>query len=213
MRPKVKVCGLTRPEDARAATRAGADYLGAIFYQRSPRYVNLDTLEDLVFAMPEGKRVMVDVAPEDMVLEDRIELGFDFYQLHFDLSVPVERIKGWSEITGVNRLWLAPRIPSGTAFPEKLLELADTFVLDNYKPDTFGGSGKAGGWDRFAKWKAAYPNKCFVLAGGLGPDNVVAAYAATKAEVLDLNSGVESAPGIKDQAKLSRAIHAVRNLK
>jgi len=212
MPPKVKICGLTRPEDARAATRLGADYLGVIFYPLSSRCVNPNVQEELLFFIPDGKRVMVDVDTEFAVLRKRLELGFDYYQLHFDISTPVERIKKWSEITGQVRLWLAPRIPPEAEFPEHILPFADTFVIDSYKAGEFGGTGCTDGWERFVRWKAAYPDKRFVLAGGLGPDNVAEAHTATGAAVMDLNSGVESEPGIKDITKMSAAIHAIRAL-
>ena len=211
--PKVKVCGLTRAEDVCAAERLGVDYFGIILYPKSPRCVGDDTLEALLNVIPQGRRVMVDVAPDDNVLEARAKLGFDFFQIHFDAEeTPVERIAGWSKIVGVSRLWLAPRIRPEDHLPEHLLEYAYTFVLDAYKAGEFGGTGQTGEWARFAQFRLAHTDKRLALAGGIGPSNVIAALSATGAEIVDLNSGVESAPGIKDVTKLTAVMNALHSL-
>lgn len=210
-RPLVKICGITRPEDARAATRMGADFLGAIFYPRSPRCVSEETLEELIFAMPDGKRVMVDVAPSVEEIQTRIDMGFDYCQIHFDLATtPRETVRQWADIVGPSRLWLAPRMPAGDVIPKYIFESAGTVVIDTYKAGAFGGTGQTGAWEHFVNLVRARPETRFVLAGGLAPDNLVEALEQTRAEMIDLNSGVESAPGIKDCAKLSAAMQAVK---
>jgi phosphoribosylanthranilate isomerase len=212
MRPKVKICGITKPDDARAATRMGADYIGVIQYPKSPRYVQPELLEDLIWAMPDGKRVLVDVEPDPAVLQKQLDIGFDYFQLHFDLSISDEKLAAWAQLIDRRRLWLAPRLPDSCPFPERLHQYADTFVIDTYKPGLFGGTGKAGSWERFAKWKATYTDSTFVLAGGLGPDNIAKAMKATGAAVVDINSGIESAPGVKNLDKMFKVMDILYKL-
>lgn len=211
MTTKVKVCGMTRVEDARACTRMGVDYLGVIFYPKSPRCVKAELLEELLPAIPDGQRVMVDVAPDSTTLRERVDAGFDYCQIHFDNeTTPSDRVESWHKAIGAQRLWLAPRLKPEEPFPEHLLPLAETFVIDSYKAGEFGGTGIADGWERFARIRAAHPDKRFILAGGLGPDNLGAALEATHAEMVDLNSGVEISPGVKDLAKIASSLDILR---
>ena len=82
------------------------------------------------------------------------------------------------------------------------LPLAATWLLDTYRADAFGGTGHTGDWAKFSRYRLAYPERIWVLAGGLSPENAAAAVAATGARMIDVNSGVELAPGRKDPAKL-----------
>jgi phosphoribosylanthranilate isomerase len=156
--------------------------------------------------------VLVDVATPPAQLEQYLSLGFDHYQIHFDLDIPIASVAAWSEIAGADGLWVAPRIPPGEAgFPQILMEFADTILLDTFSKSAYGGTGKAGqNWQRFLDCSILYQHKRWILAGGLAPDNVGAALAFTQAGTIDVNSGVESAPGIKDPDKLRRLFAAVR---
>lgn len=211
MKTQVKVCGITRGEDARACTRMGVDYLGVIFYQKSPRCVNVATLDELILAIPDGKRVMVDVSPDSTALKERVDLGFDYSQIHFDnATTPRDRVEGWSKAIGTPRLWLAPRLRPDEKFPDYLYDLAEVFVIDSYSKDEFGGTGIANSWERFERLRLERPDKRFILAGGLGPENISAALTATRANAVDLNSGVEISPGIKDAKKIAATLDAIR---
>lgn len=211
MSAKIKICGLTKPGDAYAAMRAGVDYLGAIFYEKSPRRVPSESLDDLLDAMPDGVRVMVDVLPENEAVEARMSMGFDYFQIHFDLAgTPESRIADYSRILGRERLWLAPRLKPEDPLPDYVFEYAGTLVMDTYRAGKFGGTGETGEWDRFARLKTGHPETRLVLAGGLNPENVANALRTTKADIVDLNSGIESAPGVKDFSKMTAAIVAVR---
>jgi len=198
----IKVCGITLPEQAKAISGMGADYLGTIVYEKSPRHVPYEALKTLLPSIPESKRILVDVAPSLERLQHYWTLGYHAAQIHFDLSTDKPLIEAWSKQVGKENLWLAPKIPPTVDFPEYLFDYADTFVLDTYKKDAFGGTGETGGWERFKAWKAQFPDKRFILAGGLSPENLLVAIAATGTTHVDLNSGFETSPGIKDLEKV-----------
>lgn len=203
MRPRIKVCGLTRPEDARLAREFGADFFGIVLYANSPRQVRAEALEVLLAAIPQGKRVAVDVAPAPGSLKKRRDQGFDFCQIHYDpAEIPDKTLEDWLQEVGPDRLWLAPRLPSGVDFPAAALRVAHTLVLDTYQKGAYGGTGRVGDWQHFKALSEKHPQHHWVLSGGLRPENIRAALRATSAKVVDVNSGVESAPGIKDTALL-----------
>ncbi len=212
MRPKIKVCGLTQPEEAQRCEALGVDYMGLIVYPRSPRCVPAERIPELLAAIPGGKRVMVDVNTPADQLERFGDMGFDYFQIHFDLDVALASLAGWAGVVGNESLWLAPRVPEGEPFPQVILGFADTIVLDSYSSKAYGGTGIAGGWQRFSEWKTLYQHKRFVLAGGLNPDNIAHALRATGADVIDVNSGVEIEPGRKDFGRLERLMQTVRDV-
>jgi len=203
MRPRIKICGLTRSEDARLARELGADYFGVVLFAGSPRHIRESALEGLLAAIPRGKRVAVDVAPPPGSLKKRRAQGFDFFQVHFDpAEVPDKSLNGWSAEVGPERLWLAPRLPPGAEFPDATLAAAQTLVLDTYQKGTYGGTGRTGDWQHFKALADNHPKHRWVLSGGLRPENIRAALRATGAKIVDVNSGIESAPGIKDAVLL-----------
>jgi len=206
-----KTCGLTSLVDAEAADSAGADYLAFNFYPKSPRYVTHAQYQAMDNLLPERKRVAVSVEPELSEVQWFIEQGFDRIQIHFRVDLPIERVAAWSELVTVDKLWLAPKLPPGTPFPAALLPYARTFLLDTFATDKFGGTGKTGDWENFRALKAAQPDKTWILSGGLSPENIGDALRATGARFLDVNSGVESAPGVKDTAKLKAFAAAVKS--
>ncbi|MDX2108829.1 MAG: phosphoribosylanthranilate isomerase [Verrucomicrobiota bacterium] len=209
----VKVCGLTRSEDIATALALGVTYGGINRYDRSPRFVNRVQSRELLEYLPAGKRVVVDVMPSVPLLASYKHEGFDFFQIHFDPDMAADTIAEWSAEVSPERLWLAPKLPPEIMqFPRCLLALADTFVIDAFKKDAYGGTGQTADWQRFNAWQTQYPHKRWILAGGLGPDNVLAAINATGTEWVDLNSGVESAPGVKDTGKLGVVIEQIRGL-
>mgnify|MGYP001553610348 CR=1 FL=1 len=155
---------------------------------------------------------MVDVAPSPEVLQDRVAMEFAAYQVHFDLDTPMGLVASWSQLFGDSAFWAAPRIPpEEEMFPQVLMQFCDTFVVDAYAKDKYGGTGHSGSnWQRYLDWTHLYQHKRWVLAGGLAPENVREALLCTGAEMIDVNSGVESAPGIKDAARLGQFFREVR---
>lgn len=208
--PKIKVCGLTREEDVKLTLSLGADYLGFILYPQSPRAVPLDRAVELAAAVPVGQRVAVDVATSLDDLKRYREAGFDYFQIHFGADFDHSNLAKYSKIVGKEKLWLAPRLASEDTFSEDILDYANTILIDTFVNDQFGGTGKVGDWTRFNALKERYPQTNWVLAGGLSPSNLLDALASATADHLDINSGVEIAPGIKDGAKLREAFKVLR---
>jgi phosphoribosylanthranilate isomerase len=201
---KLKVCGLRRAEDAAAAAAIGADWLGFIFYPPSPRYVSPEQWSELASALPPLPRVAVLVAPSPEELASVMQLGFAAAQVHFPQDTPAAQVVGWSRQIGRERLWLAPQLPPGAPFDYAWLGLASGILWDAYRPGGFGGTGQASDWERYRALRQTHPESEWILAGGLGPDTVLDAIAATGASFVDVNSAVESEPGVKDAAKLMR---------
>lgn len=207
---QIKICGLTRAEDIDLALSLGADYCGFILYPKSPRGLSLERAAELAARVPAGKRVMVDVETSPEALQLARDAGFDCFQIHTGLPVAQSRLAAWTEIVGKGRLWLAPRLSPEDAFPVATLEFAATILIDTFAKHQVGGTGKVGDWARFTQLQEDYPQARWVLAGGLSPNNVAEAREATGASHLDINSGVESAPGIKDPAKLRAVFEILR---
>jgi len=208
---RLKVCGLTSLVDAEAADKVGADYLGFIFYPKSPRGITLTQFLAMKDRLPPRKKVAVCVEPALADLAAYAAARFDYFQIHFSADTPTFQIASWAETVGLARLWLAPKLPPDHDVKAEWLPLADTFLLDTFRGDKFGGTGETGDWGKFKRHREAYPTKHWVLSGGLNADNVAAAVTATGAKFIDVNSGVEQSPGIKSPAKLQAFVLALHN--
>lgn len=207
-RVRFKVCGLTTEAQVAAAAEAGAGYVGLVFFERSPRAVALPVALDLALAAPVGvAKVGLFVDPSDELLDlvtERVPL--DMIQLH-GRETP-ERTAAVRE-----RLGLPVMKAVGVAGPADLARArgfegaADQLMLDAKAPEGAvrpGGNGAAWDWGLLAGFTTALP---WMLAGGLTPANVSEAVRATGARQVDVSSGVEMAPGVKDPA-LVRAFGA-----
>lgn len=199
---RIKVCGLTSLVDADFADRCGADYLGFILYPKSPRRVSLQTFRAMASHLPERKKVAVVVEPTIGELAELGDAGFFFFQIHFRHDYPLSTVASWSQMIGPERLWLAPKLPEPVDVAAELLPLAKHFLLDTFHADKFGGTGQTGNWAKFARHQQQHPEKTWILSGGLSGENIGAALAQSGARFVDVNSGVEAAPGVKDHAKL-----------
>ena len=199
---RVKVCGLTTAEDAAAAAGVGADFLGFILYSKSPRFLPLERFVALRPQLPALPKVAVMVAPSEAELTAAQAAGFDFVQVHYPVTDEAAARRAHAAV-GAARLWLAPKLPPEAELAPELLGLADTWLLDTYRAESFGGTGHTGDWGKFRRYREAFPAKRWILAGGLTPENAAGAVAASGATTIDVNSGVESAPGRKDAAKLA----------
>ncbi|MGH7995757.1 MAG: phosphoribosylanthranilate isomerase [Opitutaceae bacterium] len=207
---QLKVCGLTSALDAERAERCGADCFGFILYPGSPRFVSVDRFRAIAPSLPPRRTVAVSVEPSLDDLEAQRDAGFDFFQIHFRPGEGEARLAAWSLAAGAGRLWLAPRLPPGAEIAPAWPALADAFLLDAYSANKFGGTGRTGDWPAFARRQAAHPERTWILSGGLAPANIGDALRATGARFVDVNSGVESAPGVKDPEKLKAFAEALR---
>ncbi len=210
---EIKVCGLTRLSDAIAAASLGVDYLGFNFFQESPRCQSYEDYRSFAAKLPDLPKVAIAVSPDRKMFTDLLKLGIDFYQFHYPADITQRSmLQEWSSIFGPEKLWLAPRIAPDQSFDEYALPLADTWLLDAYRKDVYGGTGRTSNWGEFARISKSHPEKNWILAGGLGPDNLQAALLETQAKRIDLNSGVEVSPGIKDPSKLELVKNVLESL-
>lgn len=195
----VKLCGLTRPEDIAAAVDAGARYIGFNFFEKSPRYVTPEQAAELAVLLPEGIcKVALVVDADDAFLEALLAvMPADMLQLH-GKETP-ERV---TEIKA--RYGLPVMKVVGIADAEDLIALdafervADQILVDTKPPkgaDLPGGNGLAFDWGLIAGRRWPVP---WMLAGGLTPDNVAEAIRLTGVNQVDVSSGIETAPGVKD---------------
>ena len=204
---EIKVCGITRETDARKACSLGATHLGFILHHASPRCLPPFSFRKIMENL-KGElihTVAVEVNPDPEELLKMMDSGFDFFQLHFSISIEKTRVMEWSRIVGKEKLWLAPRISPAEEFPISLLPFADTFLIDAYSSHQFGGTGKTSDWSRFKEWKKLHPEKKWLLAGGLGHENIADALNEAQPDGVDLNSAVEESPGKKCHQKLEQS--------
>ncbi len=206
-----KICGLTSLADAEFADRCGADYLGFILYPSSPRSVTLAQFGAMQGRLPPRKKVAVCVTPTVAELQSFAAAGADVFQIHFPHDTPLETLRAWSQTAGSDKLWLAPRLPPHFDVAPAWLPLAETFLLDTFHVEKFGGTGRTGDWGKFARHQQAHPTKAWILSGGLNPENIGEALRRSGARFVDVNSGVESAPGVKDHAKIKLFVTALQS--
>lgn len=208
---RVKICGLTRPEDVAGAVAAGAGYLGFVFHQASPRGLSVAAARALALEVPPGvAKVALLVDPDDARLDEvTARVPLDMLQLHG--AEPPERVAEIRARTG-----LAVIKAVGIAGAEDLVTLdlhaqvADMLLVDAKPPrgaDRPGGHGVAFDWDLLAGRRWGVP---WLLAGGLTPSSVGAAVQRTGARQVDVSSGVERAPGVKDHARMAAFVAAAQ---
>lgn len=200
---RIKICGITRPEDALAAAAGGADAIGMVFYPDSPRAVSAAQACEIVAVVPPFVTVVALFVDEPAEAVQRIleEVPVDLLQFHGDET---------PDYCGrFARPWIkALRVRSGVdveAECERYLS-GRGVLLDTWHEGKAGGTGKTFDWE-LGRVRTSLP---VVLAGGLDADNVGGAIKALRPAAVDVSSGVESAPGIKDAVAIQRFIGAVR---
>jgi phosphoribosylanthranilate isomerase len=195
MQVRVKICGITNPEDAQAAVDFGADALGFVFFANSPRYITHDHASRIISNLPSFVTtvgVFVDEKPEQI---EKIAswTGIDVIQLHGE--EPPEMCYYSKRIIKAIRVKSLESLDPLFHYKERV----SAFLLDTFAPDAFGGTGQIFNWD------IAIEAKQFgriVLAGGLTPDNVADAVTRVRPYAVDVSSGVESVKGKKDHQKM-----------
>ena len=187
---KVKICGVTRLDDARRAADLGADFIGFIFVPESPRFIEFDKAAAIASRIngPEFVGVFRDAAIEQMQ-----NAPVDLIQLHGSESDDVVRALGKPAIKAVQ---------IEGALPETNTE-ADWLLFDTKG----GGTGRRFDWSLLTAFARTKP---FLLAGGLTPDNVALAISTVRPDGIDVSSGVESSPGVKDPTKLELLFKRVK---
>jgi phosphoribosylanthranilate isomerase len=200
MRTRVKICGITRTEDALAVTEAGADALGLVFYAKSPRNVEIDQAAEISRSIPPFiTRVALfkdaDVAFAEAVLRS---VEIDLLQFHGSESPSFCERFGLPYIKAIgmkgpecDAAYLAARTEEFSS--------AKAMLLDGHAPGEDGGSGESFDWSGIGNI-----DKPMILAGGLTPENVARAIEIAHPFAVDVSSGVESAPGKKDREKIFR---------
>ena len=207
---KIKICGVTRPDDAAAIVAAGVDFIGLNFYPGSKRCLPVDRAV-AVAAAARGAGpaklvgVFVNAALDDVVAIAR-DVAIDVIQLHGD-ETPRD-VAAIAQATGC-AVWKAVAVGRPSDLDRLDMWPVDAILLDA-PTAARGGAGKVFDWSLARNARRAYPARRFVLAGGLRPDNVRHAIEEVAPWMVDVASGVESAPGIKDPAKLAAFIAEVR---
>ena len=204
MRTRVKICGITTVEDARIAADLGADAIGLVFYASSPRRVSLDQARAIIAAIPPFVCIVglfVDPAADE--LESVLRLcSLSLLQFHGDEAPDFCCGFGLPYIK-------AARVKAGADLVQCLspYHAAQGWLLDAYHERLYGGTGEPFDW-KLIPPRLARP---VILSGGLDPDNVGAAVRQVRPWAVDVSSGVETAKGVKDPAKIAAFIAGVRN--
>ena len=203
LRTRVKICGITRVQDALEAVRCGADAIGLVFYAASPRHVSVQQAQQIVAALPPFISVValfVNATPAE-IKAVLAQVRIDIAQFHGDeTAADCERIK--------LPYFKAIRVKSDTNLLQCALDFssANALLLDTYSEAAYGGTGHVFDWDLIPK----NMTKPVILAGGLIAENVSLAIQKIKPYAVDISGGVEVSKGIKDADKIAAFMLAVQ---
>ena len=202
---RVKICGLTRPEDIDAAVAAGADAIGLVFYQPSPRSVTIDQAKALAARVPAFVTLtgLFVNPPVDEVRQVLDQVPLDLLQFHGDESPQF--------CTSFGRRWIkAVRVREAGQIEMAFGQYANAsgLLVDAWDPQRYGGTGQSFNWDLIPK-ERPIP---LILAGGLSSANVAGAIGQVRPWAVDVSGGVESAKGKKDATKLTEFFNEVRRV-
>jgi phosphoribosylanthranilate isomerase len=206
---RVKICGLRRPEEVAAAAAAGAAYIGLNFFPKSPRFVTAEGARALALAAPEGLcKVALVVDPEDAALEEILsQVPIDMIQLHGrETPERVAEVRARFGLPVMKAVGVADEGDLAGLMEQALA--ADQILIDAKPPrgaELPGGNGLTFDWRLVAQRRWLRP---WMLAGGLTAANVAEAIRLTGARQVDVASGVESAPGVKDAGKMAAFVAA-----
>jgi len=201
---RVKICGITRLEDALLAQESGADALGFIFYSKSKRYIDPEKAADIIsrlnpFIMKVGVFVNENVSGINNISD---QCGLTHVQLHGGESPNI--------VSRINRSIIKAINFSQNLVSDIALWQGRDILIDSGSKEIPGGTGKTLPWEALQALKLQHP---FILAGGLSPDNIEKALAMLSPAAVDISSGVESAPGIKDPELVKQFIEKVKGSK
>ncbi len=206
---RVKICGITRIEDACAAVEAGAHSLGFIFHRPSPRYVSPEQAASIIRTLPpfvSTVGVFVNATKEEIEAV-AVRAGLQVIQLHGEEQP--------ADCVGLSRPVIkAFRYASDQPFPGLVDYSVAALLVEAKVPHLWGGSGVTLNWELFNRQlekHAPMVRSRLVLAGGLDPQNVTRAVSAVKPFAVDVSTGVEDEPGIKSPIKIKEFMNALRN--
>ncbi|RID91762.1 phosphoribosylanthranilate isomerase [Gemmobacter lutimaris] len=208
---RVKICGLRTVADVDAVAASGAAYAGFVFFAKSPRHLDLATARELALAAPPGlAKVALTVNADDAALDAIIEaVPLDMLQLHGSESPDrVAEVRARYGLPVMKAVGVADEGDLAAIFDYSTV--ADQLLIDAKPPKSAvlpGGNGLAFDWRLVAQRRWLRP---WMLAGGLTPENVAEAIRLTNARQVDVSSGVESAPGVKDHARIAAFVQAAQ---
>jgi phosphoribosylanthranilate isomerase len=195
MTVRVKICGITSPEQALMVQQSGADALGLVIYQKSPRYVDIDQAATIRAAINDSVlAIALLVNPsEDLVNQVITQVKPDYIQFHGDETPEFCQQFNYPFIRAV-------RMRDGLDIDAEVAayNAEGGFLFDAWSDDLYGGTGHSFDWSRLP----TTTDYKLILAGGLTPDNVAEAIAKTEPYMVDVSGGVEASPGIKDPIKV-----------
>lgn len=202
MRTRVKICGITREQDAISVVKAGADAIGLVFYPPSPRHVEIDLAQQIVKSLPPFVTTVALFvnAEKELISEVTKKVRIDLLQFHGN-ECP-------DYCDQHNRPWIkAIRMKPGVNLEQQATDYANGqgLLLDAYRPGVPGGTGETFDWQKIP---ASLAGK-IILAGGLTPDNVGEAIKIVQPYAVDVSGGVEAAKGIKDAEKINEFMRGV----
>ena len=211
-RVSAKICGLSTPDTVGAAVRHGASHVGFVFFPKSPRNLSFEQAAGLtVLIPPHVAKVGVFVDPDDMAIEQAIVAGIDTLQLHG--GEPPERLAAIRARHPRVHLWKAVpvRTRADLESARGYRTVADLILYDAKTPEGMlpGGMGLRFDWTLLEGFD--HPQR-WVLSGGIDVDNVERAAGITGARLIDISSGVETAPGVKDVDKIAAFLQRVASL-
>lgn len=201
---RTKICGITRPEDGQAAAELGADAIGLVFYEKSKRCVNIETAQAIVQALPPFVSVVALFVNETeaRIREILAQVPIDILQFHGDESAEFCRRFERPYLKAVRVQNTQDILAAAAAYPDARAVLFDAHIEGEY-----GGTGTRFDWQLLPE--SLQGN--WILSGGLNPDNVAEAVRITGTKIVDISSGVESAPGIKCKEKMAAFIRNAQN--
>ncbi len=200
---KVKFCGITRWEDVKKSLELKVDYLGFVLYPKSPRFVDWERLGQLLELAQGVKKVGIFVNPSLEEVKRAFDLGIDLAQLHGEESFE------FAKRLGLERVIKAFRVKDHVHVEEGWKQ-AYAILLDTYSHRAYGGTGESFDWN-IAKALVKGGFRVF-LSGGLNPKNVSLAVKTVKPYAVDVSSGIEREPGLKDHKKMEEFTRAFGNL-
>ncbi len=206
---RVKVCGITNPEDALMAVNYGADAIGIVNVKVTPRFVDLKKAREIFDSLPVFVSKVIVAMPE--TIEEALEIEktkADYIQLHGDESL--DFIRELKENTNLGIIKKISVDENSLENSERYSEIVDAILLDTKVKGISGGTGRVHDWDISRKVVESV-RKPVILAGGLNPRNVKSAIEEVKPYAVDTSSGVESKPGKKDKKKVEQFIMTAKN--